>query len=142
MKILYCASFGGHWVQLKKIASLIDSEENCFITTKEDIEGCLPYHIADFNINEVMTGLRQLPKAIRIVKTVQPDLIVTTGAAPGFLILLAGFILRKKTIWIDSIANSKKLSLSCRAACFFSNRVLTQWPELATRRVKYIGRLL
>ena len=58
------------------------------------------------------------------------------------VVLFAGFLLGRKTIWVDSIANSRKVSLSCRAACLFATRVLTQWPELETRRVRYLGRLL
>ncbi|WP_299235919.1 hypothetical protein [uncultured Halomonas sp.] len=93
-------------------------------------------------MRELWRGVRQLPRAVRIVRRSQPDLVISTGAAPGLLVLFAGFLLGKKTLWVDSIANCRRLSLSGRAAKLFATRVLTQWPDLATGRVCYLGRLL
>jgi|AntDeeMinimDraft_4_1070355.scaffolds.fasta_scaffold08858_2 UDP-N-acetylglucosamine:LPS N-acetylglucosamine transferase len=138
MKVLFCSSFGGHWVQLKRVSDLVEADEKVFITTRNEGIGCLN----DFSARDMHIGIIQFPKAIRLVKKIKPDVVISTGAAPGLLILLSAFLLRKKTIWIDSIANSKKISLSCRAACLFSSKVLTQWPELESSRIKYYGRLL
>ncbi|MCK0770254.1 UDP-N-acetylglucosamine transferase subunit ALG14 [Chromohalobacter canadensis] len=142
MKILYVASFGGHWVQLLRLSELITADESVFVSTWGQHNKAASYYLEDFSVRELWAGLRQLPKALRIVKICNPDLIVSTGAAPGLLMLFAGFLLRRKTLWVDSIANSQRLSLSCRAAQRFATRTLTQWPQLETRRVHYLGKLL
>ncbi|WP_338035615.1 hypothetical protein [Billgrantia antri] len=93
-------------------------------------------------MRELHRGLWQLPQALRIVRQSRADAVISTGAAPGLLVLFAGWLLGRKTIWVDSIANSRRLSLSGRAACLFATQVLTQWPELATGRVRHLGGLL
>lgn len=140
--ILLASSFGGHWVQMKLVKSCIDDTEFFLVSTERKLHSGADEYLEDFNIRDIWLGLSQLPKALRIVSASNPDIIISTGAAPGLLILLAGFLKRKKTIWIDSIANSQRLSLSGRAARLFATRVLTQWPALASGRVQYVGSLL
>jgi hypothetical protein len=41
--------------------------------------------------------------------------------------------MRKKVVWIDSIANVERLSLSGRIVRPFADLFLVQWPELAER---------
>ncbi|MFQ3787559.1 oligosaccharide biosynthesis protein Alg14 [Halomonas sp. A29] len=142
MRVLFAASFGGHWAQLRRLAELLDCNARLFVSTASQQNQSADYYLEDFSVRELWRGVRQLPRALSIVRESQPDLIVSTGAAPGLLILFAGFLLGRKTIWVDSIANSREVSLSCRAACLFATRVLTQWPELETRRIRYLGRLL
>jgi len=52
---------------------------------------------------------------------------------------LAGKLLGRKTIWIDSIANVNHLSLSGRIAAIFVSRVYTQWQHLSTEKINYAG---
>jgi len=66
-----------------------------------------------------------------IVLRTRPDVIVTTGAAPGFMALLAGVPFCRKRIWIDSIANVDEMSMSGRKARSVATVWLTQWPQLA-----------
>lgn len=67
-----------------------------------------------------------------LVLRVRPDVIVSTGALPGFFAVAAGkTLLRRRTIWVDSIANADELSLSGRLAGRFSDVWLTQWEHLA-----------
>lgn len=142
MRVLFAASFGGHWAQLKRLAVLIDCDERLFVSTAREQHQSADFYLDDFSVRELWRGVRQLPRALSIVRKCRPDLIVSTGAAPGLLILFAGFLVRRKTIWVDSIANSRRLSLSGRVACLFATHVLTQWPELATGRVRHLGSLL
>jgi UDP-N-acetylglucosamine:LPS N-acetylglucosamine transferase len=60
----------------------------------------------------------------------RPHVVVSTGASPGFFAMLAGRLLAKKTIWVDSIANVDELSLSGRHVRHFADLWLTQWPHL------------
>ena len=60
----------------------------------------------------------------------RPDVIVTTGAAPGYAAIRLGKLLGTRTAWIDSIANADKLSMSGRLAGRHADLWLTQWPHL------------
>ncbi|OJA07273.1 oligosaccharide biosynthesis protein Alg14 [Halomonas sp. QHL1] len=136
------ASFGGHWVQLQRLSALLDAEDRVYVSTADRQNAGATYYLDDFSVHELWRGVIQLPKAFKMVRECHPDLIISTGAAPGLLVLFAGFLLRRKTLWVDSIANCRRLSLSGRVARLFASEVLTQWPELARGRVRYLGRLL
>lgn len=120
----------------------MEADKAEFVSTSSPQYGSADHYLRDFSIRELHRGLWQLPYALRIVRRSGADVVLSTGAAPGLLLLFAGFLLGKKTVWVDSIANSQRLSLSGRAAGLFASRVLTQWPELAGGRVRYLGSLL
>jgi hypothetical protein len=61
----------------------------------------------------------------------RPDIVVTTGAAPGFAAVVFARLLGARTVWIDSVANSEELSNSGKKARRFARVWLTQWPHLA-----------
>lgn len=61
----------------------------------------------------------------------RPDVVVTTGAAPGVVALRVGKWLGAKTIWLDSIANVEAMSMSGRKVRKFTDLWLTQWPGVA-----------
>ena len=78
-----------------------------------------------------------------IVVRFRPDIVITTGAAPGYAALMFGKLLRARTIWIDSIANSEELSSSGRRARRWADLWLTQWEHLAkTDGPDFWGRVL
>src|ERR1041384_4718989 len=115
-KILAVASGGGHWAQLLRCMPAFDKHDVAFVTVypayRSQVEGHRFYAVNDATrwnkLALVMLALRLL----MIVVRERPDVIISTGAAPGFLTLQIGRLLGKKTIWIDSIANVEKLSLS------------------------------
>lgn len=67
----------------------------------------------------------------RIVWKIRPDLVISTGAAPGYMALRLGRLIGARTIWIDSIANVEKLSLSGQKIGLYADLWLTQWSHLA-----------
>ena len=60
-----------------------------------------------------------------------PDVIVSTGAAPGYIALRLGRLLGSRTIWLDSIANVERLSMSGEIVGRHADLWLTQWPQLS-----------
>ena len=70
-------------------------------------------------------------RALEMVPTVRPDVVISTGAAPGYFALRLGKMLRAQTIWLDSLANVETLSQAGEMAGPYADLWLTQWPELA-----------
>jgi hypothetical protein len=49
-----------------------------------------------------------------------------------------------KVVWIDSVTNVERISLSGRMVRHIADLFLVQWPELASRykRVEYVGAII
>ena len=93
----------------------------------------------DFSRSDAWKLIPSFFKALKTIHQEKPDAIITTGAAPGLVYLLAGKLLGRKTIWIDSIANAEHLSASGRMASRFASRTYTQWKDLAVGKIQYAG---
>jgi UDP-N-acetylglucosamine:LPS N-acetylglucosamine transferase len=123
-----------------------EGTELYFMSTKESFAAMVPDHeffaIPDSNRKNKLDIIRSFFKIYGIVRKERPDLIITTGAAPGLMALFAGKLCGAKTIWIDSIANVEKLSLSGKIALKIADRVYTQWPDLANSKLFFKGNVL
>lgn len=80
-------------------------------------------------------------RCVKIVFRERPDVVISTGAAVGCMLCLLGKMLGAKVIWIDSITNVERISLSGRMVRRIADLFLVQWPELAGRykRVEFVG---
>ncbi len=70
-------------------------------------------------------------RLVWIILRVRPDVVVSTGAAGGFLAIRIARLIGARTMFIDSIANARELSISARLALGVADRVLSQWPRVA-----------
>ena len=78
-----------------------------------------------------MRLLRQLLGLIWIFVRTRPDVVITTGAAPGYFAIRLGKLFGAKTVWLDSMANAEELSLSGQKVGKHADLWLTQWDHLA-----------
>lgn len=78
-----------------------------------------------------------------IVLKIRPDVVISTGAAPGFFCILFGRMIGAKTLWIDSVANGEQLSMCGKLSKKFAHECLTQWEHLAAEpSPRYAGAVL
>jgi UDP-N-acetylglucosamine:LPS N-acetylglucosamine transferase len=134
-KVLAVASGGGHWIQLLRVLPAFDGADLACASVHpdqaQDVPGARFHAVTDANQWERLRTLRLAFEMLFVVLRERPDVVVSTGAAPGFFALLFGRLLGARTIWLDSLANVDCLSLSGRMARRFAGLWLTQWPELA-----------
>ncbi|NBB63334.1 glucuronosyltransferase [Pseudomonas sp. ODNR1LW] len=101
------------------------------------------YLITDCNRDHPLDNLRCVIDLFKVFLKERPSFVISTGAAPGLLGILVGKTMGVKSIWIDSIANSERLSLSGRLAGRVADLWITQWPHLATANgPKFYGSVL
>jgi len=134
LRVLAVASGGGHWVQLRRaLPAFADMAVVCVTVDPaygREIEH--PVRVVRDATRWDRWGVFVLAgQVLRILWRERPDLVVTTGAAPGLWAVLLGRLLGARTIWLDSVANVEELSMSGRIAGRFVHLWLTQWPELA-----------
>jgi UDP-N-acetylglucosamine:LPS N-acetylglucosamine transferase len=135
-KILAVSSGGGHWVQLLRIKRAFEDCDVTFVTVDESYRQQVPGHlfhvVNDANRQNKIALLKTSLRLAWIILNERPDVVVSTGAAPGYLALRLGRLLGARTIWLDSIANVDELSLSGLRIARSADLWLTQWPHLAT----------
>lgn len=145
--ILAVASGGGHWVQLLRLRPAFEGKQVIWVSrdpaSAADVAPDPFLTIGEASRAQKLGVLKVAVQALWILLRLRPTVIVTTGAAPGLLLLVFGkSLFRAKTIWIDSIANVETLSGSGRLAARFADVRLTQWPELVEEGVEYWGAVL
>ena len=137
-RVMAVSSGGGHWVQLCRLAEAWQGADLITVCTAEapPMHASVRAHhrltdatrwdrLALFKLSRELGGLMLRER---------PQIVITTGAAPGLIALLWGRLLGARTIWIDSLANVKRLSASGRVARWIAHECLTQWPHLQRGR--------
>ena len=143
-RVLAVASGGGHWVQLCRLIPAWDGCHVTYVTTmpgfRANVEAIAAERgqpkpgyrvVLEANRWQKLKLLRSLLQIAGILLRVRPDVVVTTGAAPGYFALRLASAMGCRTIWIDSIANAEQLSLAGQKAGKHSDLWLTQWEHLA-----------
>jgi UDP-N-acetylglucosamine:LPS N-acetylglucosamine transferase len=135
-RLLAISSGGGHWIQLLRLRPAFAGACVTYATVRqgyrEDLEEGDGFRvIPDANRWSKLQLLLSALAVTWLLIRLHPDVVVTTGAAPGYFALCIGKCLGARVVWIDSIANAGELSMSGRNAGAFADLWLTQWPHLA-----------
>ncbi len=137
-KVFAISSPGGHWIQLTRLCAGLE--------TKHEIVYALPdklfkpkraqkiYSVMDVSADDKW---KLIPCAFQvgyILLKERPQVILSTGAAPGVVAILLGKLLKIRTIWVDSIANVQKISRSGELVKNRADVFLTQWEHLSDQQ--------
>lgn len=146
-RILVIASSGGHWLQLLRLRPAFENHVCTYVSTisgyAAEVAPAEFFTVRDATRWDKTGLLITAYQVLRIVLRTRPDIVVSTGAAPGLFAILFGRLVGARTIWIDSIANADRLSLSGRLAGYFAHLWLTQWPHLTRQDgPRYVGSVL
>ena len=137
-KILAISSGGGHWVELLRLRPAFEGHFVVYVT----VDSSYQCQIDKAPLRVIQDATRwsqwRMSKTIwqvfRILVEERPDIVVSTGALPGFFGIWLAKRLGIRTIWIDSLANAEELSMSGQRIGPHADLWLTQWPELARPR--------
>lgn len=136
VKVLAVTSGGGHWEEMMLIKDGFRSAHviyaNTFAGLGEKSGVGTAYIIRDCNRNTIWASVSCTWDLWCLLRRERPNVVVSTGAAPGLIAVALAKIVGAQTIWIDSIANSEELSMSGRMAGRFVDLWLTQWRHLGS----------
>lgn len=146
-KIMLVSSSGGHWVQLNRLLPAFEGCEKIFVTTESKYQVTVGAHkfllVPDASRWNKLRVIYLALVMLKHILLIKPDVVVSTGAAPGFFALFFGKKMGAKTIWLDSIANVDELSLSGKKVGKYADLWFTQWEHLASPDgPKYAGAVL
>jgi UDP-N-acetylglucosamine:LPS N-acetylglucosamine transferase len=143
------ASAGGHTSQLLKLTSSWNGYETSYVTTTNVVRDKLKqfgqvYVVGECNRQHPIRVVTVFFRCIRIIVKERPDVVISTGAAAGCMLCFLGKMLGARVVWVDSITNVERISLSGRMIRSFADLFLVQWPELASKHknVEYVGELV
>jgi UDP-N-acetylglucosamine:LPS N-acetylglucosamine transferase len=146
-KVLAISSGGGHWVQLLRLRPAFEGHHVTYATVSADYRsevGGAPFRVVPDATRWDKLGILRAAAAVAwLLVRVRPDVIVSTGALPGFLAVRFARLVGARSLWLDSIANVEKLSLSGERVGPHADLWLTQWQHLEkTEGPRYRGAVL
>lgn len=134
-KLLAISSGGGHWVQLLRLRPAFEGCDVVYATVREgyrcDVGSAAFRVIPDSNRWSKTAMLRSGLAILLLIAREWPDIVISTGAAPGYFAVRLGKAFGMKTIWVDSIANAEELSMAGCKAGECADLWLTQWEHLS-----------
>lgn len=149
LRLLVGASAGGHLTQLLQLAPCWEGLSPVFVSTLPIVAPELErrgrtYIIGECNRFHPLRALAVVWRALRIILAERPVVVLTTGSLPMAIFAAQAKLFGARIVWIDSITNVERLSLSGRFARRFADLCLTQWPHLASvaERIEYAGELV
>lgn len=147
-RILAIASSGGHWIQLTRLRPVFENCDTLYVTTLPVANPPSGHRkvktVRDASRSEPFRLILLWFRLLVVVLGFRPDVIITTGAAPGLIALQICRMLGVRTIWIDSIANADDLSMSGKIARRFADLWATQWAHLTQSNpgLRYLGKVI
>ena len=134
-KFLAVASGGGHWVQLLRCRAAFEDCDVAFVTVnpayRSDVPGERFYVVPDATRWDKLGLVKMAARLVWIVLRERPDVVISTGAAPGYFAIRLAKAVGARAIWIDSIANVERLSMAGERVGRHADLWLTQWEHLA-----------
>ena len=149
LKICLAASAGGHTSQLLKIKECYESYQTFYVTTTPVVAQQLHkfgkvYVVGESNRQHPLRVITVLIRCLKIILHERPDVVISTGAAAGCIMCFLGRLSGARIVWLDSITNVSRLSLSGRMVRHIAELFLVQWPELAEEyeNAEYAGSIV
>lgn len=133
--VLAISSPGGHWVELTRLFPAFEGMTVEYATTdagrRIDVPEGRLHVFSDANKRTPWRLIICAWQVVRLVARCRPRTVVTTGAAPGFIAVVAGKFFGARTVWIDIFGLVERMTLSGRLVKPFADVHLVQWPHLA-----------
>lgn len=134
-RVLAVASGGGHWVQLQRLRPAFGGCDVAYVTVNKAYRSDVPderfYTVVDATRWNKLKLMRMAAQLVWIVLRERPDVVISTGAAPGYFAIRLAKAVGARAVWLDSIANVEQISMAGERVGAHADLWLTQWAHLA-----------
>ena len=133
-KICLACSAGGHLAEMLQLREFYARHGHFFITFRradtESLAGGESVFFAQLPRRNPLATAKCFVQCLKIILEQGPDVIVSTGADIGLVACIAGKLLGKKIVFIESFCRPSRPGLSGRIAYLFADLFIYQWREL------------
>jgi UDP-N-acetylglucosamine:LPS N-acetylglucosamine transferase len=145
--LLVCTA-GGHLLQLSMLREAWSGYRSAWVVASHegsDVASLLEHDEVHLAFSPAARSLKNLARnlllARRLLRRLEPKVVVTTGAAVAVPFAWMARLHGVPVVYVESLARSDRPSLSCRLVAPVADRVYVQWPELqsALPRARYAG---
>ena len=135
MKTCLVGSFGGHLFHLYLLKPFWQDKERFWVSfDKENVRSLLEEERMYFCFSPSNRSIKALMintyRAIKILTTEKPDLIISSGAAPAVPFFWIGKLIGAKTIYLEVYDRIDKPTLSGKLCYPVADRFIVQWEEM------------
>jgi len=145
-KICLISSSGGHYEQLKMLASLGEDYDLFWVTEQSNYASEADYYLLQTGMKDKLFPFKMLAnifKTIRIWFKERPDYVITTGAMVVIPMAFLAKIFKKKLIYIETFARVYDGTRTGKLLYKHADLFLIQWKQLKRvyPKAKYGGGL-
>ena len=135
VKLCLVGSSGGHLTHLYMLKPFWQDKERFWCTfDKEDARSLLQgekfypvYYPSNRSLKALLINTH---RAIKILKKEQPDVIITSGAAPAIPFFWIGKLMGCKTVYIEVFDRMDKSTVSGRLCYPVTDKFIVEWEEM------------
>jgi UDP-N-acetylglucosamine:LPS N-acetylglucosamine transferase len=133
--VLLACSSGGHLLQLLALREAWEPFSHAWVTDdRSDTRSLLAGQRVFFahwpTSRNLVTLVRNLVLAWRVIRTVRPRVVLSTGAGTAVPFAWVARLHGARVVFVESVTRIEGPSLSCRMLRPIAARVYVQWPEL------------
>ena len=138
-KVLFISSTGGHLNELLQLKSLFSNYDYLLVTEKDKSTISLK---DKYNVKYLVYGTRKklfsyffkfifnFIKSFIIFMKFKPDVIITTGAHTCVPMLFIAKLFKKKSIYIETMANRKTKTMTGKIVEKWVTYFVVQWEDM------------
>ncbi len=133
-RVLLVGSAGGHLAQLMRLEPWWQDHDRAWVTfDKPDARSLLAHETVVWAHHPTTRNLSNLTRnfvlAVREMRRIRPDLVVSTGAGVALPFFVLAWLRRVPTIYIEVFDRIDSPTLTGRLCRPFTTRFCVQWPE-------------
>ncbi|KAA3665093.1 MAG: oligosaccharide biosynthesis protein Alg14-like protein [Chloroflexi bacterium] len=136
MKICLVCSHGGHLTETLQIMEAFVGHDCFFVTYHSSRDNTVMSLTRAYFTQNIGMNVWRMAKAMlwapTILRREKPDVILSLGAEIALPFMVWGWLLRIRTIFIESWCRTDDLSLTGRLVMPIVDRFWVQWPQLLT----------
>lgn len=147
VKLLLSGTSGGHLTELLTLFDDLEGIDIIVFSEKSRRLSAIPYRSYSYARphGQLLTMIVSGMKALYIILRERPDWIVTTGAECGAAALIAGKLLFRKTIFIETASRYRTKTMAARICYPLADKFYVQHREALAiygKKAEYIGGVL